>query len=338
MSRLDDLPPDQHAALSLLLRRRKSFAEVAALLSISERAVRDRAHAALAVLAPREARDLTAERREQVGDYLLGQQARTGDRLATRSYLEDSAPARAWASAVASELAALAGAALPEIPSGASVVSDRREQSAEPRPAARAAVPARSPLPSSRVGGALLLAAIVAVVIAAVILITGSGGSAHKASAGASASASSTGAKSSGASTGAKPSGASTGATSTGATSTGGRATEDRRIDLTSPDPASKSIGVAEVLSEGKTYAFYLAAEHLPPSKGFFYAVWLYNSPTSAEALTKSPPVGSNGRLAGGALLPANAGEYHTMLITRETSGKPTHPGPVVLSGAFGLH
>ena len=32
MSRLDDLPPDQRAALSLLLRNRKSYAEVASLL------------------------------------------------------------------------------------------------------------------------------------------------------------------------------------------------------------------------------------------------------------------------------------------------------------------
>ena len=53
MSRLDELPPDQRAALSLLLRQRKSYAEVATLLGISERAVHDRAHAALAVLAPR---------------------------------------------------------------------------------------------------------------------------------------------------------------------------------------------------------------------------------------------------------------------------------------------
>ena len=73
MSRLDDLPPDQRATLSLLLRSGKSYAEVAALLDIQERAVHDRAHAALAVLAPRQARELTAERREEIGDYLLGQ-------------------------------------------------------------------------------------------------------------------------------------------------------------------------------------------------------------------------------------------------------------------------
>jgi len=51
MSRLDELPPDQRAALSLLLRQRKGYAEVAGLLHIPARAVHDRAHAALAVLA-----------------------------------------------------------------------------------------------------------------------------------------------------------------------------------------------------------------------------------------------------------------------------------------------
>ena len=99
----------------------------------------------------------------------------------------------------------------------------------------------------------------------------------------------------------------------------------------------SHALGVAEVLSEGNKYAFYLAAEGLAPSRGFFYAVWLYNSPASAEALSRSPDVGSNGRLQGGALLPADAARYGRMILTRETSQRPTHPGPIVLSGSFGL-
>lgn len=159
--------------------------------------------------------------------------------------------------------------------------------------------------------------------IVAVVLLTGGNGNSHNHANSAAASSSSA---------------ANSSSTKASSTSTTGKATEDKRIELSPPDSASKAVGVAEVLSEGKTYAFYLAAEHLPPSKGFFYAVWLYNSPTSAEALTRSPTVGSNGRLQGGALLPANAGDYHTMLLTRETSERPTTPGPVVLSGAFGLH
>src|SRR6516164_6976264 len=108
MSRLDDLPQDQRATLSLLLRQRKDYAEVASLLGIEQRAVHDRAHSALAVIAPREARELIAE-------HLLGQQTSMGGRLRTRTYLEGTAPARAWARAIATELAPLTVAPLPEI-------------------------------------------------------------------------------------------------------------------------------------------------------------------------------------------------------------------------------
>jgi Sigma-70, region 4 len=328
MSRLDDLPPDQSAALSLLLRQGKSYAEVAGLLGISERAVHDRAHAALAVLAPREARELAAGRREEIGDYLLSQLPGAAARRATRTYLEGSAQGRAWAQALAAELAPLGPARLGEIPSGRGPSADVNDGGHAPPPARPLAASPPSPaarvaLPSSRLGGALLLALLVAGVIVAVVLNSG-GGTSGKATA------------STPGSTAASRTGSSTGSSTS--SSTAPRATEDRRITLTSPTPGNRAIGVAEVLSEGSKYAFYLAAEHLPPSTGFFYAVWLYNSPSSYEALTRSPAVGSNGRLQGGALLPSNAGSYHTMLLTKETGSQPTHPGPTVLSGAFGLH
>src|SRR5436305_1750635 len=127
MSRLDDLPPDQRAALSLLLLRGKNYAEVAKLLHIGERAVHDRAHAAVTVVV--------------------------------------------------------------------------------------------------------------------VLLATGGGGGHRRSST----------------------------ATGARASSTTPRASETKRITLTPPNPSSRALGVAAVLQEGSTYAFYLAAERLPPSKGFFY-------------------------------------------------------------------
>jgi hypothetical protein len=326
MSRLDDLPPDQRATLSLLLRTRRTYADVAALLDISERAVHDRAHAALAVLAPAQARGLTPEQRAEVGDYLLGQRAGAGERLATRTYLEGSPQARAWASAVAEQLRPLSDTPGTQIPDSsasapASSVASSSPASPSAAPAAAPSSPRRSlpSAPSSRRAGALLLAAIVAIVVVVVVLVN-SGGSSGRPGAGGSAS---------------------TGSSATAATGPStARAKEDRRITLTSPDPASKAVGIAEVLSEGSQYAFYLAAEHLPPSKGkgFFYAVWLYNSPSSHEALGRSPEVNAKGSLQGGALLPKDAGKYNTMLLTRETSTRPTSPGPVVLRGSFALH
>jgi hypothetical protein len=348
MSRLDDLPPDQRATLSLLLRRRKSYADVAAMLDIAERAVHDRAHAALAVLAAPQARELSAEQREEVGDYLLGQRTGTPENLATRTYLEGSPAARAWAHALTAELAPLAaGAPLPEIPAGTSKPRPQSPPAAPPRSPSRAQAPseedrpdvaaslppspprrpradAARPASRSRLGGALLLTAIVVVIVVAVVLIAKSGGGGSHSSSNSTAAETETGTTSSTGSTGTQT----------------GKAKEDKRITLSSPDSTSKSVGVAEVLSEGNQYAIYLAAQHLPESKGkgFFYAVWLYNSATSFEAVSRAPEVGSNGSVQGGALLPKDARKYHTMLLTRETASTPTKPGPVVLSGPFALH
>ena len=326
MSRLDELPPDQRAALSLLLRQRKSYAEVALLLGIAERAVHDRAHAALAVLAPGQARELAPERREEVADYLLGQ-ASVAERLLTRTYLAESGPARAWAQAITGELAPLAGSELPEIPQPAPPSEPARAVPPRPQPNGQSAATRPIPVsevaasmstsppsaqPSSRLGGALLLAAIVVAIVVAVILITTSGGGSHKHTASSKSSTS-----------------------TTAATKTG--PTVSPQIPLHSPSATSRSVGVVVVLSEKNKRAFYIEAQHLPATRGFFYAIWLYNSHTSAEALSRAPAVGSNHKLAGGAALPANAGQFRELLLTRETSSHPTHPGHTVLRGAFSL-
>ncbi|MGA2455271.1 MAG: sigma-70 region 4 domain-containing protein [Solirubrobacteraceae bacterium] len=320
---MDELPPDQRAALSLLLRQHKSYAQVATLLGIAELAVHDRAHAALAVLAPRRARELSPERRLEIGDYLLGQQPGVAERLRTRTYLSTSEPARAWASEIAAQLAPLAGADLPEIPAaaasaatGASAPGPQRvgdlSSSSPPPPAVAgapgASAPARS-LPSSRVGGAVLLAVLAAAVIVAVVLLTGASSSKKTPT---------------------------TAPTTSSATKTG--PTIDDTITFKQPPNArSKIQGVAYVLAEGSTRAFFIEVENLPAAKGFYYAIWLYNSPTSFMGLSKSAAVGSNHRLEGGSRLPSNAGEFHEVLLTRETSKAPRRPGHVLLRGPFKL-
>jgi hypothetical protein len=275
MSRLDDLPPDLHATLSLLLDRGKSYAEIADMLAIPEGTVRDRAHAALDALSAGPVPDPATRARP--------------------AFSSRTAP-------------------------GARPPRTARPSSLDPPPApSTARTRAAAASPSSRRAGALLLLALLAVVIVAVVLISGGGGGSGKTSSTAASSSASTSSTSSKTSTASKP-------------------TEDKRVTLTSPEPSSKSIGAVEVLSEGSKYAYYIAATNLTPSKGFFYAVWLYNSSTSHEAVSKAPNVGSDGRLQGGALLPADAGKYHEMLLTRETSPQPTEPGPIVLKGAFALH
>jgi hypothetical protein len=332
MSRLDELPPDQRAALSLLLRQHKSYAEVATLLGIAERAVHDRAHAALAVLAPRRAREVTPERRLEIGDYLLGQQPGVAERLRTRTYLSSSEPARAWAAEIAAQLAPLAGAGLPEIPPAAETpaagdAAERAPQrvgdlsTASPSASASSTAggaggAAGSPPPgsqrSSRLGGAVLLAVLVAAVVVVVVLVAGGGSNGGKSS-------------------------TSTSKSTTSASKTG--PTIDNSISLKPPHGArSASVGVVYVLAEGAKQAFFIEAQHIPEAKGFYYAVWLYNSRTSSLPLSKTTDVGSTHKLAGGSTLPSNSGDFREILLTQETNPKPSHPGHVVLRGPFSLH
>jgi hypothetical protein len=313
MSRLEELPPDQRAALSILLRQRKTYAEVAGMLGIGEHAVHDRAHAALAVLAPGPARELDPAVRQEIGDYLLGQQPGVAERLRTRTLLSSSLPASRWAQALAAELNG--AGELPEIPPAPLDPAPTQASGAPYSLAEAAASPSLwepPAAPSSRLGGALLLAAIVAAVIVVAILVFAGGGSSKKPAASA----------------------------STGTTSTARKAAEakeEARFTLKPTNARSRSTGTVAILSEGGKRAFYIRAEHIPATNHFFYAIWLYNSRTSALPLSKSPPVGKSHKLAGAALLPENAGEYHEILLTRETNSHPTHPGHIVLRGPFSL-
>jgi len=271
MDPIDQLPPDQSAVLSLLLRQGRSYADIANLLGIPEATVRERAHAAL--------------------DAISGGPA--------------TAPPRPRRT--------------PPRPG----VGSARPRVAEPEPprsrAARGASASRASSAGSRRAGALLLAVIVAVVVVAVILIANSGGGSSHGSANASSTSTST----------------STGA---GSSTAAGSPHVDKQLTLTSPDPSSSAAGLVEIVSEGSRRAFLLSAEHLPPtSGGFFYAAWLYNSPSEAVALGRAPSVSSNGKLQAVGALPNNAADFHTMLLTRETSTHAKQPGPTVLSGAFSL-
>lgn len=212
-------------------------------------------------------------------------------------------PQSAGRSAFAGEREPRSGAGAPRsrasTRSGAQGISDRPPRQARSTPA------------SSRRGGLLLLGGIVVVIVVAVVLISSGGGKSSSPS--------------------------STTTSKTTSTSSASKPTLDKTITLTPGEPGLKATGVAYVLSEGSRRAFYVAAQGLPPSSGFFYAVWLYNSQSNSTPLGKAPTVNSNGRMEGGGPLPSNAGEYHKLIITRETSTDPKEPGPIVMTGAFGL-
>ncbi len=299
MTELDRLPPDQRAVLSLVLDRGKSYAEVAELLGIPENTVRDRAHMALDALAE----DVAAPGGSRTGSgrsAMPGAQSRPGER-----------PGAPGATAASRSTAAGAGPGPARAGTGAS-------SAPPPRPRE-----SRSPQASagSRRAGALLLGAIVVVIVVVVVLVSSGGGGKGSAPTTTAAGTTTTG----------------TGTSSTSTTS----ATKpklDSTIRLSSPEQSTSANGVAYVLSDGSRHAFYVSAQGLPPSTGFFYAVWLYNSPSNAEPLGRASSVSSNGRMQGGNPLPNNAGNYAKFIITRETSSHPSQPGPTVLSGAFTLH
>ncbi|MET0768714.1 MAG: sigma-70 region 4 domain-containing protein, partial [Solirubrobacteraceae bacterium] len=187
MAALEPLAPDQRAVVSLVLQQGRSYEEIASMLGIAPDAVRARAHAGLAALAP--ANGLPPEITGPIADYLLGQQP-PRDAEATRGLLAESAPARGWAAGVAEHLAGVAPNGLPEVPGvdepAAAEPPDPpdstppADSTPEPTPPADStpeagSASAAAPPRASRLGGALLIGGVL-VVIAVVLFLVLRGG------------------------------------------------------------------------------------------------------------------------------------------------------------------
>ena len=337
MADLDGLPPDQRAALLLLLRQRQSYQQLSETLHIEEDAVRRRAHAALEALGPPAGQRLTDERRTEIADYLLGQQT-AAEREATRAHLAESTAARDWAQGVAGRLREVAPDAVPDIPDGAAAAEAAPPEepppppplAEEPAPALREDEPAPGlreegrprgrggiptpPRPSSRLGGALLLAgAAIVVAVVLVIVLSGGGG-------------------------GGKKSARAT--TPTNTTTTQGANRPVAQINLFSPRGGTKTVALAQIFRNGSQRAIVIAAQGLSPGT---YALWLYNSASSAKLLGFVPArVTSSGKFATQGALPADAGNYQRIVVTSEritpqTKRVPSRPGTVVLQGTLKL-
>jgi hypothetical protein len=323
MASFENLPADQRAVLELVLRRGRSYDEIAQLLSIDRAGVRQRALAALEALGP--PTRVPAERRALITDYLLGAlPASVAEEV--RSHLSGSASERAWARAVSSELQGLAERPLPEVPADTGVRA--ASEAAEPAAASAAngeGTPPTAPR-SSRRAGALLLGGLAAIIVAVVLVIVLTGGSSNKHSPTTHATAAT-------AATGATGASGATGATG----ATGARVVA--QIHLKPPSGGSSPVGIAEVLQIQKQIGVAIAAQGLkantksPPDA---YAVWLYNSPSDSKILGfVNPAVGKNGQLKTAGGLPTNASHYQKLLVTLETKSNPKIPGTIVLEGTL---
>jgi Sigma-70, region 4 len=307
MARLDQLPPDQRAVLQLLLKQGKSYGEIASVLKIERSAVKARAHDALAALGPEDS-DLTDDRRDEIGDHLLGQQD-AGQQAATRSFLEGSPTGRAWARVVASELRDLAPAGLPEIPGEGTAASD-----SEADPLAERRAQQREQERSSKLGGLLLIVGL-GIAIAVVLILLLSGGSDNKKNTG--------------------PVGATTSTSTTSTTpATSTTPQVEAQINLFPPSGAKKPLGVANIVTQQGQRGIAVVGQDLPATNNkFAYAMWLENSPSDAERLGFFGAVKQNGRLQGFVIAPQDFANFSKLIVTRETARSPKVPGPVVLQG-----
>jgi hypothetical protein len=361
MAVLDTLPPDQRAALQLLLKQRQTYDQLAGLLSIDAGAVRRRAHAGVEALAGADSGGLSEERRAEIADYLLGQQ--TGSESdATRDRLAEDESARAWASAVAERLRELAPDAVPEVPAPArepepppeppparepepppapppepapyeepapALAEGPATRVREPRPPRerrrpRAPRPRRERRPRAGVGAPQLPSSRLggALLLAGAAIVVAVVIVLIV-----------------------NGGGGGNGKSSTLTTNPSTNANPNpnqpvAQINLFSPTGNTSVVGLAQVFRNGQRRAIVIAAQGLSPGT---YALWLYNSGTSFRLLGFVPQrVGKNGRFATQGALPGDAASFRRLIVTREqvtsrTRRVPSQPGAIVLQGDLKL-
>ena len=306
MSTLDDLNDSQRAILQLLLKRGKSYEEIAELLKSTPASVQSRARDAVEALAPHDVAVADA-RRNELADFLLGQQS-ASRRAATREYLEDSAPGRSWARAVAAALTPLAGDELPDIPAERAEVHEAFD-ALRRRNIRQEEVQRSSQLGTKLlfVGGGLVVAI---VLILALGIFSGDDDAADP--------------------------------TETTVTRTTAAETPEAVAEGTMKAPAgtgssaSAQMGIIFYKTTNR-YKLLIAAKGLvQPPKGTAYGVWLYTSKDD-NAFVGFPKgtIDANGELQVVADLAPETRTYREVLITRERVEEPKTPGEIVMRGAL---
>jgi hypothetical protein len=337
MTPLALLAPDQRAVLELVIRQDRSYGELSELLGIPEREVRDRAEAALRSLAGAPADPSVDTGR--IADWLLGQQTERAA-TATSESVAASEPARTWAAAVAERLREVGGERVPEAPGGAPSAPAPR-----PRPLrAPGAAAANGPVASaggdthggtatpnvSRTGGAVLIGVVVLILVALLVWpvnLLGLGGGDSGTTTTTSAKAQATPAPTATATPG-----------SIASQATG------NDIVLTGVGTTAKAEGLMRLFKSKKgVVQFAIGAQGIPNNaKGESYAVWFTRQGSPPKLLGFPQTQVTNGVLTVGG--PTKADErafpswfatYDKVLITRETSGKPKQPGPIVVQGTL---
>ena len=310
MASLDSLSDGQRAVLQLLLRQNKSYDDLAGLLKTDLDAVRARARGAVSALGPDPA-GIDADRRDEIADYLLGQQS-ASRRAATREYLAGSAAGRSWARKVAAALSPLADGDLPDVPAEREEVSEAFD--ALDRRAARQVEVKQS----SQLGSRLIAAGIGVALAIGIILALSLGGEDDPEP------------------TATTPAGT----TSTQATTPTGDVFEIKAQGSLRPPEDSDLDARGEVaivhFPDNDQFRLAFQATGLPPSstRGSAYGVWLYSSRTQNQFLGfPDATVGPDGKLETVSDLAPDTPTYSEVLLTRETAEAPKQPGTIILRG-----
>jgi hypothetical protein len=323
MSRLDALPADQKSVLQLLLRQGKGYDDLSGLLRLDAEEVRSRAYDALDTLGPG-AGGLSAERRHEIADWLLGQQD-PDEAAATRAFVDGSTAGRVWAHGVARELEPLAGDRLPDLPAEAATTESPAEPAVTDTPAEAEAADEHAatpfaPAPTagprvSRRGGALLIGgALAAIAIAVVLVIVLSGGDDKKTD--------------------------STAAKAANTTSTQAQPKVRAQVNLTPPKgaPVKKAVAIVQFVDVNGQQAINAATQGLPTSKKIVYGLWFYNSKSQTKLIGGFDQTDNKGHLVLQGQLPkgVDIASYKDLVVTREKpSTNPTSPGTIYLRGSI---
>ena len=311
MASLDSLSDGQRAVLQLLLRQNKSYDDLANLLKTDLDAVRARARGAVTALGPEPA-GIDEDRRDEIADYLLGQQS-ASRRAATREYLEGSAAGRSWARSVATALSPLANGELPDIPA-------EREEVAEAFDALDARAARQVEVKKSSQLGSRLIAAGIGVVLAIAIILALSLGGADDPDR--------------------RPRrpdvhGDRRRPRRPPATSSRSRPRAPcARRGAARPTPRARSRSSTSPTTTSS--ASPSRPTGLPPSstRGSAYGVWLYSSPSQNRFLGfPDTVVGADGKLETVSDLSPDTPPYSEVLLTRETAETPKRPGTIILRG-----
>ena len=326
MSRLDAIPADQKSVLQLLLRQGKGYDDLSGLLRLDAEEVRSRAYDALDTLGPG-AGGLSAERRHEIADWLLGQQD-PDEAAATRALVEGSTAGRVWAHGVARELEPLAGDRLPELPAEAAATeppaeaaatetraeADEADDDAEHAATPFAPAPTAGPRVSRRGGALLIGGALAAIAIAVVLVIVLSGGDDKKTD--------------------------STATKAANTTSTQAQPKVRAQVNLTPPKgaPVKKAVAIVQFVDVNGQQAINAATQGLPTSKKIVYGLWFYNSKSQAKLIGGFDQTDNKGHLVLQGQLPkgVDVASYKDLVITREKpSTNPTSPGTIYLRGSI---